>query len=100
MFLVDLITEGCSTAVVVTLDTAVDESRKKMADRLTWSPARLCSTDGKVCYYRRLEYEFLLSCLASLFSYFSSSLSENVSLRVGSSAQQSSSASACFAYGD
>ena len=32
-------------------------------------PARLCSRDGKLCYYRRLEYDFLgVFCLASYFS--------------------------------
>ena len=59
---------GDSTAGVVTLDTAVDESRK-MVDSVTRFPVRLCSRDGKLCYYGRLQHDFLL-CLASYFSYF------------------------------
>ena len=50
---------GGSTSSILTLDTAVDESRKKMADRVTRSPARLCSRDGKLCFYGRLEYDFV-----------------------------------------
>ena len=42
---------GGSTAAVVTLDTAVDESRKKTVDSVTRSPARLRSRDEKLCYY-------------------------------------------------
>ena len=38
---------GGSTAAGVTLDTAVDEIRKKMAENVTRSPARLCSRDGE-----------------------------------------------------
>ena len=32
---------------------------------ITWFPARLCSRDGKLYYYGRLEYDFLaaLPCL-------------------------------------
>ena len=33
------------------LDTAVDESRKEMADRVARFAARLCSRDGKLCFY-------------------------------------------------
>ena len=40
-----------AAAAVLTLDTDVDESRKKIADRAARSPARLCSRDGKICYY-------------------------------------------------
>ena len=56
---------GGSTAV--TPDTVVDESRKRMADRVTGSPVRLFSRDGTICYYLRLEYDFLLLCLDSCF---------------------------------
>ena len=61
--------KGGSTAAVVTLDTAVDESRKKIADRVARFPTRLCSRDGKLRYYRRLEYDFLafLPCLLQFF---------------------------------
>ena len=39
-----------------------------MADGATRSPARLCSRDGKICYYyRRLEYDF--SCFLRLTSF-------------------------------
>ena len=62
---------GRSTAAAVTLDTVADESRKKMADGVTRSPARLCSRDGKICYYiDALSTIFLLLSLASCFSYF------------------------------
>ena len=43
----------------MTLDTAVDKSRK-MADSVTRSPARLCSRDGKLYYCGCLEYDALL----------------------------------------
>ena len=51
-----------------------------MADGVTRSPARLCSRDGKICYYYgRLEYVFsCFLCLASFF--FSPSLSRHVYL--------------------
>ena len=49
-----------------------------MADRVARSPARLCSRDGKLCYYyRRLEYDlfFSLSCFYAfcflIFLFFS-----------------------------
>ena len=80
---------GGTTAAVLTLDTVVDESRK-MADRVTRSPARLCSRDGKLCYYGRLEYGFLAFCLASYFSFSPSLSRQTVSLRVASFIQQSS----------
>ena len=70
---------GGSTAALLTVDTAVNESRKKVADRVTRSPTRLCSRDGKLCYYRRLEYDFLffflalLPCFIVFFVCFSSS---------------------------
>ena len=73
------------------LDTVADESRNKMVDGVTRSPARLCrSRVGKICYYERLEYDFLLSCLASYFSYFL--LPYPGMFRVPSSVQQQSSA--------
>ena len=60
-----LVTEGGSTAAVLTLDTtAVDESRKTMADRAARTPVQLCSNDGKLCYYRRLECGCLAFCRA------------------------------------
>ena len=48
------------------LDSVADKSRK-MTYSVTRSPARrcLCSRDGKVCYYGRLEYDllaFFVSC--------------------------------------
>ena len=64
-----------------------------MAERVTTSPVRLCSRDGKICYYwvRRLEHDFLFLCLASFFPSFSPSLFGYVSLvRTASSVQQSS----------
>ena len=60
---------GGSTVAVVALDTAVNESRKKMAASVTRSPGRFCSRDGKL-YHGRLEYDFHAFCLASYLSYF------------------------------
>ena len=81
-----------STAAVVTLDTAVDESRKSMVDYVTGFPARLCSRNGKLCYYGRLEHDFLAFLPCSLLLLFSPSLSRHVSLinSVPSSGHQSS----------
>ena len=78
--------KGGLTAAVLALDTAEDY------DRVGRSPVRLCSKDGKVCYYRRLEYDFLFLCLASFFfPSFSPSLLRYVSLlRIASSVKQSS----------
>ena len=39
--------------------TVADESRNKMVDGVIRSPARLCSIVGKLCYYGRLECDFL-----------------------------------------
>ena len=78
-----------STAAVVTLDTVVDE-RRMMTDNMTRSPARLCSRDGKLCYYGRLEYDFLAFVPCFLLFLWSPSLSRYVSLlRVPSTVQQS-----------
>ena len=61
-------------AVVAIADTAVDESRKDKAHLVAKPPARLCSRDGTLCYYRRLEYDSLAVRLVFLFvSFFSSS---------------------------
>ena len=49
---------GGATAAVLTLEPDVDESSKKMADRVAWSPARLGSNrDGERCYDRRPKYD-------------------------------------------
>ena len=78
---------GGSTAAMVTLDTVVDESMKKMTDRMTRSPSRLCSRDGKLCYYGRLEHAFLAFVPCSILLSLSS-LSRYVSLiRAPSSVQ-------------
>ena len=80
---------GDSTAAVVRLDTVADESRK-MAYSVTRSPGRLCSRDGKLCCYGRLEYDFFAFVPCFLLSLFSS-LSRYVCLvRVPSFVQQSS----------
>ena len=52
---------------------AIDESTK-MAGRAARSPARLCSRDRKLCFYRRLEYDFLACLLCFLFFFFLSVL--------------------------
>ena len=88
---------GGATAAILTLDTAVDKSRKKMAGRVARFPARLCSRDGKLCYYQNalvskcLEYDFLALRPCFLLSYCSPPLSRYASLRrVASFVQQSS----------
>ena len=83
--------KGGSTAAVVTLDTAVDESRKKMVDSVIRLSARLCSRDRKLCYYGHLEYDFLAFLPCFLLFLLSPSLSRYVSLlRAPSYVQQSS----------
>ena len=62
-----------------------------MADSVTRSPARLCSRDGNICYYGRLEHDFLAFVPCFLLLLFSPALSRYVYLlRVPSSVQQSS----------
>ena len=64
-----------------------------MANNVTKPSARLCSRDGKLCYYGRLEYEFLALLPCFLLFIFSPSLSRRVSLfRVASPVPQSSAA--------
>ena len=59
-----------------------------MVDRVARSPDRRYRRDGKLCYYRRLEYDFLAFYLLPSFLYFSQSLSGYVSLlRVASTVQ-------------
>ena len=70
MVFVGLFTEGGrDSGSMLTLDAAIDEFRK-MTDRVGRSPARLGS-DGKLCYYRCLEYDFLafLSCFLLFFLF-------------------------------
>ena len=75
----------------VTLDIVVDESRNKMADGVTRSPARLCSRDGKICYYGRLEYDFSAFVPCFPLVLFSPAFSWFIYLlRVCSSVQQPS----------
>ena len=85
---------GSATAAVLTLDTVVVEKDdlRKITRRAARSPARLCSGDGNLCFYRRLEHDFfLLFCSAYLSSSFSPSIPPYVSLlRVASSVKRSS----------
>ena len=53
---------------------------RRWQERMTRSPVRLCSRDGKICYYRRLEYDFLFSCLPFFFPSFAPSSFGCVSL--------------------
>ena len=48
------------TAAILTVDTALDESRKERAEGVARPPDRNCSRDGHRCYntYRRLECAF------------------------------------------
>ena len=62
-----------------------------MANRGARSPARLRSRGGRLCYYRRLEYGFLVVLPCFLISSVSPSLSGYVPvIRVASSVLQSS----------
>ena len=62
-----------------------------MTYNVTRSPARLWSRDGKLSYYGRLEYDFLVFVPCFLLLSFSPSLFRYVYLlRVPSSVQQSS----------
>ena len=80
-----------STAVVARRDTVVDESREKMAGSVTRSQVLLCSRDGKLCYYRRLEF-YIFTFVPCFFIFlFLLSWSRCVSLlRVPLPVQQSS----------
>ena len=82
---------GGRTAVALTLDTAVDESRK-MPDRVTKGPPLdLVAETGSFVATDAMNTILLLFCLASLFSSFSPSLSRYVPLlRVSPSVQQPS----------
>ena len=73
-------------------DTVADESRKKKASSVTWSPARLClcCRDGKLCYYGRLKYDFLAFFRALLPTSLSRYVCLQYHVRVPSSVQQSS----------
>ena len=73
----------------MTLDTVVDESRK-MADGVTRFPARLCSGGEKLCYYGRLEHDFLAFVPCFLLFLFLLPYPGMFYLRVPSSVQQSS----------
>ena len=81
---------GGSTAAAVTpLPTRA--GGRWQIDDVTSSPARLCSRDGKIYYYGRLEYDFLAFVPCFLLFVCSPSLSRYVYLlRVPSSVQQSS----------
>ena len=82
---------GGATAAVRTLDTAVDERRKKVADRVVRSPARLCRRDGEASLLSTPSVRF--SCFFAGFPVsFSPPLSRYVSpFRVASSVVQQSS---------
>ena len=78
------------TAAAVTLDTVADETRKKMADGVARSRARLCSRDVNLCHYGCLEYDFVAFVPCSLRFLFPPSLSRYVYLvRVPSPVKQS-----------
>ena len=52
-----------ATTAVLTLDTAIDESRKETAEGVGVArfPNRLCSRGGILCYIHRLDDDFLFS---------------------------------------
>ena len=72
VFLLICSRRGGATAAILTLDTAVDESREKMADRVVRSPARLCSRDGKLCKLSAPSCFFAFLPSFHLFFLFSS----------------------------
>ena len=92
MFFVDLFTEGGFDSG--SSDTwhrcrREQEDDGRYCDKL---PDRRCSRNGKLCYYGRLEHDFLAFLPCSLLLLFSPSLSRYVSLinSVPSSGHQSS----------
>ena len=64
-----------TTAAVLTLDTAADESKKKKADRVARSPARLCSRDGTLTLFGTtietpcVRFSCFLLCVPLIFLY-------------------------------
>lgn len=69
----ELFSESGATAAASEPDTAIDDSNVEVADMAAKSPDRLCSKDGKTCFYRRLEYDLVFlslisSCLLCSFS--------------------------------
>ena len=60
---------GGLKAAVMTPDTFADESRK-MAHSVTRFPARFGSTARTLCYYGRLEYDFLALAFVPSFLRF------------------------------
>ena len=61
---------GGATAAVLTLDTAVDDSRKETAKGVTRFPNRFSSRGGQPCYYHRLECGFFFFSLLSSLLLF------------------------------
>ena len=62
-------------------DTVADERRKKMAYGVTMSPARLCSRDGDIFYYGRLEHDLIAFVPLLTTFQISAALSRYVHLR-------------------
>ena len=77
------------TTAAVTLDTVADEGKNNLAEGVTRSPARLCSRGGKLCYYVRLEYDFLVFFVPCFSQFIFSPSWYFCLLRVPSSVQQS-----------
>ena len=80
---------GGLTTAAVTLDTVADEGKNNLAEGVTRSPARLCSRGGKLCYYVRLEYDFLVFFVPCFSQFIFSPSWHFCLLRVPSSVQQS-----------
>ena len=71
MFLFEFfIGRGADSGSILTLDTAIDESRKETAKGGARFPHRLSTRDsGDPCYYHRLEYDLIIFSLFSLPSF-------------------------------
>ena len=87
----DCCTYGYDMASLVLWE--INSTHNPTLSSVTKSPPRLCSRDGKVCYYGRLEYDFLALVPCFLLLLVFPSLPRYVCrFRVPSSVQQSSAA--------
>lgn len=70
ILLVELFTGEGPAVVLPTIDTAIDESGKGMAECLPWSPYRFRCRDRNACYYKyHRSFLSFLSCVFVLALY-------------------------------